>query len=169
MPPAPTTVAPPPPVDAVVEVAPPSQPASESHEVRTAMRLPVIEAAEVAVNLPELASRIDGYNQSLRRIEAAVIAANQPGIRELTKLLDELAQLADQRDFIDLYVVGLSPAERASTPSLDTDDAVLSLIEEQLGDHIDSTTAASNSAERNALRALAQKLAGLQHKVPDMP
>jgi hypothetical protein len=133
------------------------------------MRLPVMEAAEVAVNLRELASRIDGYNQSLRRIEAAVIAANDPDVRELAKLLDELEQLADQRDFIDLYVVGLSLDERASTPKLGTDEAVLSLIEEKIGAQIDSPTAADNSADRGAVAALAQKLAELQRKVPEAP
>lgn len=154
---------------AVAAAAPPAKPAVESPTERTAMRLPVIEAAEVAVNLPELATRIGGYNQALRRIEAAVIAADRAEAEELAKLLLELEQLNDQRDFIDLYVVGLTPQERAATPQLEAPDAALSLIEEKITDRINSPAAKNSSTERDILAALVRKLAELQRKLPETP
>lgn len=153
----------------VAAAAPTVKPAAEPPTVRTAMRLPVIEAADVAVNLPELSARINGYNQSLRRIEAAVIAADKPEADELAKLLAALEQIHDQRDFIDLYVIGLTPTERAATPKLDASDAVLSLIEEKIGDRLGSAAAIDNSKEREVVQALAQKLAELQRKLPESP
>lgn len=153
----------------IAVVTPPIKPQAELPAVRTAMRLPVIEANEVAVNLPELAARISGYNQALRRIEAAVIAADRADARELAKLLAQLEQLDDERDFIDLYVVGLSPQEREATPKADSADAALTMIEEKVADRINSSAASSNSAERDILKALMQKLAQLQGKLPENP
>jgi hypothetical protein len=155
--------------NAVVVAEPPVTSIDEPPTVRTALRLPVVETSEVAVNLPELASRIGGYNQALRRVEAAIIAANNPDARELAMLLAELDQLAEQRDFIDLYVVGLSPQERTAMPKLDRADAALSLLEEKVGTRMESPAATSNSAERDILLALVRKLAELQQGIPEAP
>lgn len=153
----------------VAVVEPPVNPTSEEPTVRTAMRLPVMETSEVAVNLPELSSRIGGYNQALRRVEAAIIASNNPNARELAKLLAELDQLADQRDFIDLYVVGLSPQEGSAIPKLDRADAALSLLEEKVIARLESPAATASSAERDILLALVRKLAELQQGIPETP
>lgn len=133
------------------------------------MKLPVIEVADVAVNMPELSSRIGGYNRALRRIEAAIIAADRPNARELAKLVTDLDELANQRDFIDLYIVGLSAEERSSTPGLESPDAALELVREKVIDSLSTSAAANDSIERDILQALVRKLTELQQGLPGIP
>jgi hypothetical protein len=72
---------------------------------------------QVHVRLDELAPRIQGFEMALRGMEAKLIAGKL-STNELAELSTKLAKLADQRQFLALYVGALSPAEQQQVPSL---------------------------------------------------
>lgn len=66
----------------------------------------------VNVNLAELSARIEGYNQQLAEIEAAMVVDDGASGPRLAALVEQIEQLAPQYQFVKLYFDSLTSAER---------------------------------------------------------
>jgi hypothetical protein len=67
--------------------------------------------------MDELASRIQGFEMTLRGMDAKLIAGKLT-TTELAKLSAKLAELDNERQFLALYVGALSSAEQQQVPAL---------------------------------------------------
>jgi hypothetical protein len=79
-------------------------------------------SAKVNINVAELAARIRGYVHGLRGVEARLLASPDIASDQLLMAVRELKQLAAQREFVSLYLEALSPADRARTPDLPSEE-----------------------------------------------
>jgi hypothetical protein len=71
------------------------------------------------INLAELTARVEGFNMALRGLEAELIEQQQSLAPEtLAQLTKSLDRLAEEREFLSLYVDALKPAEREAVPKL---------------------------------------------------
>lgn len=70
-------------------------------------------AVPVAVNLDELNARITGYHEGLAEVMAAAVSERRNlSLEKLTSLVDEIEELASQRQFVALYYDSLTDDER---------------------------------------------------------
>ena len=70
-------------------------------------------APPVEVNLAELNSRIGGYHDGLREVEATIVAGrDRMTVGEFAKVVDRLESLAGQYQFVRLYYDSLTAGER---------------------------------------------------------
>jgi hypothetical protein len=78
-------------------------------------RPPRVARKPVEVNLAELNARIVGYHQGLAAVDAAIVAADgELSLEQLTGLVEQVEQLANQHQLVSLYFESLTERERAS-------------------------------------------------------
>jgi hypothetical protein len=96
-------------------VAPPEAMERRPSDAPLTAKKPVVAAKPVAVNLAELNARIAGYHQGLAEVEAAIVAADgELDMARLTRLVEQVEQLAVQYELVRLYFDALTKRERAS-------------------------------------------------------
>jgi hypothetical protein len=118
----------------------------------------------VRIRLQELTPRIQGFEMALRGIDAKLIAGKLSA-DELAELSAKLNELANQRQFLALYVDALTPVERQKIPALRPLEPTTRLLAEGVAneqaalEHARTDQANSKQAqERATLDRLASEL-----------
>lgn len=107
-----------------------------SGEVQVAMRPAGLtsEAAvpDVRINIAELGARVRGYVHGLRGVEAKLVAKPKMTPEELLLTTRELQQLAQQHEFVSLYLESLTTDELRQVPELPGHNRAKALVEQRL-------------------------------------
>ena len=89
-------------------------------------------STKVEINVAELGARVRGYVHGLRGVEARLLRSPTMTTDDLLLATRELKQLAEQREFVSLYLNALSDAERARAGNLPSLDDAKALIAKQV-------------------------------------
>ena len=86
------------------------------------------------LNVVELGARIRGFVRGLQRLEGKLFSQQDLTADELLRMARELEQLAEQREFVDLYRQSLAGDHRNPLPELPTCEQAKQLLVARLAD-----------------------------------
>lgn len=127
---------------------------------------PVVNApADVKLDLAALAERVRGYNARLRELEGVLAGSRNPSAFRIAAVVRDLDDLSERREFLGLYLAGLSARESSSVPPLGSAESALRLTAdaaERRAGEIQGAASESADAERAVLAAVSRKLKDLR-------
>ncbi|TWT85538.1 hypothetical protein Pla123a_03450 [Posidoniimonas polymericola] len=122
---------------------------------------PVSRSQAVKIDLLELSTRVAGYNSRLRELEGLLVGAKELSAFRLAAIVRDLDELNDQRNFLQLYLAGLSPEEADVGPRLQSAATLQRLIGRAVArrsDQLADMNGGRVEAESAILSALDRKL-----------